>query len=391
MGRFKLAFQKMLVIGALFLAGCATAPKLDFAVPADRIGAFKECLTPPGLNGLSQKDQAFWLTGLTTLIQKKLPNQFPRTALDPLANLLPQLLDLGQMGGSRMDQTEQSNLFSMSFDMAVSNIPFVDSQLLTTVGQLLDLPDLSRLVQLDNLGDFCPADTSEPEQRGATKSERIAKALHSYLTAYFTVWPDNGSKTLADDAADSCIDSDAGIGSTPSRKTGFVSRDGTKFQFPVSIPVLATNSTEPADTMAIRFGTPPRFSSVDHSQVGADLIRVVLEAVRDGSLEKCSALPAMSELATGVQAGLLAVYTEKQCGKPWNVLNERRFTEIQARSNAAESMIATAVGKLIRGGSMGSLNNEALARAAETAAGVIARHTTERVEWCKYRVRNSSQ
>ena len=59
MGTFNLAFQKMLVIGALFLAGCATAPKLDFAVPPDQIGAFKECLIPHDLNGLSQKGKAF--------------------------------------------------------------------------------------------------------------------------------------------------------------------------------------------------------------------------------------------------------------------------------------------------------------------------------------------
>ncbi|MGH8549248.1 MAG: hypothetical protein ACRERU_11750 [Methylococcales bacterium] len=131
---------------------------------------------------------------------------------------------------------------------------------------------------------------------------------------------------------------------------------------------------------------------MDHSQVGADLIRIILEAIRDGFLARddCAALPAISESATGVTAGLLMDFHVNACKTYWKVdLDD--FIEIQMRANAAEAMIASTAGKAIRGGSMGSLNNEALARAVETAAGVIARHTTERVEWCKARIKNDNQ
>ena len=40
------------------------------------------------------------------------------------------------------------------------------------------------------------------------------------------------------------------------------------------------------------------------------------------------------------------------------------------------------VGKAIRGGSWGALNNEAVAKVIETVAEVLACHATERAGWC---------
>lgn len=63
-------------------------------------------------------------------------------------------------------------------------------------------------------------------------------------------------------------------------------------------------------------------------------------------------------------------------------IDEAGFQEIEAHSRKAEASVAGAVGKAIRGGSWGALNNEAVAKLVETAAGVVARHVTERAQWC---------
>ena len=68
-------------------------------------------------------------------------------------------------------------------------------------------------------------------------------------------------------------------------------------------------------------------------------------------------------------------------GKEVSITKEK-FNEIETDANRSEAAIATAVGKAIRGGFVGSLNNEALAKTIETAAGVISRQTTERFKWC---------
>lgn len=145
---------------------------------------------------------------------------------------------------------------------------------------------------------------------------------------------------------------------------GFISRSGVRYQFPGLAGGLTLADSKQAT------GT-----NIDYTQVGADIVRILLEAIRDSS----APLPAVPN-ATGVKHGLL-VYDPTDKKNSWN-MTETGFLTAETRGNRAESLVGTAVGQLIRGGSWGALNNEAVAKLVETTAGVIARHATERLEWC---------
>lgn len=157
---------------------------------------------------------------------------------------------------------------------------------------------------------------------------------------------------------------------------GFIGRDGTQYGFP---GVAAEGNSV----------------AIDHTQIGADAIRIILEALRD----TYAPLPAIAgstaaESADSVDRldftddpkSVIAVdwhLDHQDASKILHVkISEDEFQDIEANARKAESSEAGAVGKAIRGGSWGSLNNEAVARFIETFAGVLARHTTERAGWC---------
>jgi hypothetical protein len=377
MGIFTRAVQTILVGGTFLLASCTTTPRWDFSITKKNLDDLKDL-----------KNCSFPNVGLSDMDNESL-----------LADLLPDILDLEVLRRSDADNADDlavsrdGRSVTMPLNMLVSHFPFIDSKLEDVVEALLDSPDLSVLLQPEM--DAAPAGQSIP-----TKTpKRIGKVLQAYLKAYFTVWPEQKEIKEESTVQTKTVSCDRKDASPPEQRkiSGFISRDGTKFQFPVKIPVCETDlSGCEASTKGSSGIIPiPAISSVDHSQVGADIIRIVLEAVRDGSLasDDCTALPAISRSATGVTEGFLRYFEdecEKKCKDKWKVDGLKEFTEIQTRANAAEAMIATVVGKAIRGGAIGSLNNEALARAVETAAGVIARHRTERVEWCKSSIRNDA-
>lgn len=143
----------------------------------------------------------------------------------------------------------------------------------------------------------------------------------------------------------------------PKEEPGFISRDGTRYKFP-GLSWKGTSVT------------------VDQSQVGADFIRIILEAFRD----RLAPLPFVAN-ATRVKLSseTIEIYNPESAG--WNVSPDD-FLKIQAAANQIEGVVGGAVGKVLRGASTGALNNEAIAKVVETAAGVIARHTAERVGWC---------
>jgi hypothetical protein len=184
------------------------------------------------------------------------------------------------------------------------------------------------------------------------------------------------------------------LNTTP-ETTGFVGREGTVYSF----PGVNTDSN----------------SKIDHNQIGADAVRIFLEALRD----TFAPLPVL-------QTSTAALWNSKHCPSKdkdkeknsckglsfkskddiqdvlWQLTPEyvngfynttsqsdtlsfqvsaKEFEDIEAKARDAESATATAVGKLIRGsGNMGA--NEALAKVGETAAGVLARHIVERFGWC---------
>ena len=173
-------------------------------------------------------------------------------------------------------------------------------------------------------------------------------------------------------------------------------RDGTKYAFP---------------GVAIGNGGS---AIIDHNQIGADLIRIVFESLRDGHvpLPVLSSSTAASIIQTKNNCPPVGNSTDdpslpKECQSilafsggnsklryQWLMnpyidngwvsldIDKSDFETIEAKARNTESTVGSAVGKAIRGGSWGALNNEAVAKFIETAAGVIARHTAQRAGWC---------
>lgn len=154
---------------------------------------------------------------------------------------------------------------------------------------------------------------------------------------------------------------------------GFITRGGAKYQF----PAVAVN-------LDITSNQPLKASKVDFSQVGADVIRIFIEAFGDGM----AAVPA-DALSTACQLTEEGVRAPKlspiQCYKAgMDNVSKDDFASINSDASKAETVVGTAVGESVRGISWLSLNNDALAKIFATSAGVIARKTTEKVMWCVY-------
>ncbi|HKN86963.1 MAG TPA: hypothetical protein VJV04_08900, partial [Nitrospiraceae bacterium] len=63
-------------------------------------------------------------------------------------------------------------------------------------------------------------------------------------------------------------------------------------------------------------------------------------------------------------------------------LLQRDVTHLTQAALRAEAVVTSAMGEAVRGGTITSLNNEALAAGVETAAGVIAKKMVERELFC---------
>ena len=151
---------------------------------------------------------------------------------------------------------------------------------------------------------------------------------------------------------------------------GFVTRGGARYVFPG-----LTIGVDPASDSLITI------SKIDFTQVGADVVRVFLEALGD----QLGQLPAAgtSTACQAKNAGRLDGYDKLRCYVEDNeTVKATQFSKVNDYASQAESVAATATGQIIRGVSWLSLNNESLAKLIETAVGVIARKATEKVAWC---------
>lgn len=157
-------------------------------------------------------------------------------------------------------------------------------------------------------------------------------------------------------------------GKLAQKSPGFVGRDGTQYGFP---GIVESNS----------------HVSIDHSQIAADTLRIILEAIRDHYaplpvLPNTTASASLKDYVVEFGKPLHWVYDRRDGHSADVTIDEAAFQEIEAHARKAEASVAGAVGKAIRGGSWGALNNEAVAKLVETTAGVVARHVTERAQWC---------
>lgn len=152
--------------------------------------------------------------------------------------------------------------------------------------------------------------------------------------------------------------------------TGLITRDGSKLTFP-GLEVSTTLGSSEIET-----------PDIDYIAVGSDLIRVLLQANFDAALR----VPAVSN-ATGRSGSIPEPLRLRNAGGTdeysFNV-NEEEFGDIKTRSTQIEGVVSAGTGRLIRGISLFSLNNEALATAIETAVGMAVRKPMEKTLWCWY-------
>jgi hypothetical protein len=158
--------------------------------------------------------------------------------------------------------------------------------------------------------------------------------------------------------------------------TGFVARGGQTFQFPV-----LTIGLDPLGKEAV---APPK---VDAMAVGADLVRLTVEALFDS----LSRLPAVNA-ATGClkdKSEDASRDVPQDCALPVfdpgkGPVTEEQFGQVNTIANQAEGAASSVVGRLVRGAGPIALNNEAVGRLVETLIGVTVRKAVEKGAWCWY-------
>lgn len=172
--------------------------------------------------------------------------------------------------------------------------------------------------------------------------------------------------------------------SIPNHNSGFIARDGSQYSFP---------------GLEIQAGR----IAVDHSQIGADVIRILFEALRDtyAPLPVVANATALTVETTNLKkrnykqnyeltfldntANITWSFDRRHPDQLANIsLDQMQFQTMEAQAREAEAFVAGNVGRVIRGGSWGALNNEAVAKLVETLAGVVARQVTERAQWCAH-------
>ena len=150
----------------------------------------------------------------------------------------------------------------------------------------------------------------------------------------------------------------------------FKTRGGVDYKFP-AITVILQPGAEKLVTV----------SKVDFVGVGADLIRVFFEAIGDA----LAGVPGVTE-ATGCNTQILKnaalpVFDPKD---QETHLTTDDFSNVNTYANQVEAATSTVIGRVVRGASWFSLNNESLAVLIEAAVGVIVKKASEKVLWCGF-------
>jgi len=154
-------------------------------------------------------------------------------------------------------------------------------------------------------------------------------------------------------------------------QSAFVTRGGQSFQFP---PLQASVDMSSA--------SPVNLPTLNYTNVGSDLIRVLLEAVFDAKFR----VPAVGN-ATGV--GIVGGLDKFDSNK--HSITEDQFAVTEQISRSVEAGVTSALGRVLRGFSFFSLNNEPLAVTIETLVGVTLKKGTEKVCYCYFKSKGAGQ
>ena len=162
-----------------------------------------------------------------------------------------------------------------------------------------------------------------------------------------------------------------GVAARLQAETGFTDRNGIVHVFPGLSAAVWLSSDRQVRSRADR---------VDSKQMTSDLVRIFLEAYFDAAF-MVPAVPtatAFTASFAGDQAQAPPQYPKLDDGR----LLQRDVTDLTQAALRAEAVVTSAMGEAVRGGTITSLNNEALAAGVETAAGVIAKKMVERELFC---------
>ncbi len=230
--------------------------------------------------------------------------------------------------------------------------------------------DLNRLARLVELARRVHTRLRIDEDGLAKDTSLFARLLLAYNKAYFG---DFSFKAEPAPAGDSIR------GVTKVTSSGFVDRNGNVFVFPglsseVEIP---TQKDRP-----VRFRT----GDMDSRRIASDLVRVFLEALFDAAFR----VPAEqnSTAVTVMWGDPPRPYPKFDADHPPIALDQ--FARVSRDALRAEAAAMSAVGKAVRGGGVFGTNNETLAAALETAAGVIAKKLAEHELFCYFLVAGAS-
>lgn len=243
-------------------------------------------------------------------------------------------------------------------------------------------------------------DDERSRQQTLTRLERMTAYIESYTKAYFrdghfvaVDLDENSMKQFITEKLKpslpgfdankppwqdliNSLAKDAGCKDNKCRLVGKVSdisfktRGGVDYKFPAITVIL-----QPAGEKLVTV------SKVDFVGVGADLIRVFIEAIGDA----LAGVPGVTE-ATGCNTQVLTdaalpVFDPKD---QETHLTTDDFSKVNMYANQVEAATSTVIGRVIRGASWFSLNNESLAVLIEAAVGVIVKKASEKVLWCGF-------
>jgi len=163
---------------------------------------------------------------------------------------------------------------------------------------------------------------------------------------------------------------------------GFVDRNGNAVAFPTWS--LAIN--QGGNKLSVSA------TSINSARISSDLIRLFVEALFDSIFY----VPAQPQSSAAMDK--LKLFANSENAYPtWDTIqfkdqNGTIVTPIVKESiffasTQTEALATAAMGKAIRGGLVGGLNNETLAAAVETAAGVTAKKLTEHEVYCYFNAR----
>jgi hypothetical protein len=224
-------------------------------------------------------------------------------------------------------------------------------------------PHLNRLKRIVELGQRLHNRIRLDEDKLSRQGSQFERLLIAYNRAYF-----GNIQFKVDSPA-----RDAVKGVIKTTSTGFVDRNGNAFIFP---GLSAALEVGPGRTIYLQSGF------ADSKRISSDLVRIFLEALFDSAFRTPAELKATAvQVEWGPSLSPYPIIDGDKLPIPL-----QSFERVSRDSLRVEAAVMSTVGRAIRGAGVFGINNETLASAVETAAGVIAKKLVEHETFCYFLV-----